>query len=145
MKMFSKILIIAAVSCTPLIALKSLASEEIDMTFEPRIVEIDRNEKPAVGSAISNPIVFEKLKNYRAYKFKRDNYLAKNFEGYHITVDTVMFDNKGNIIQGFVLTDDDGNTANVYFDVDDVFRKYKRIDDKELSRRVESLLKNQKK
>lgn len=141
MNIFKSIMTLAIAGAVPLLADTSSA---INLDFkEPEIVA-DPTIKEPVGMSINNPVVFEKIKKYNALKFAQSEYIRKHYEGYRVTVDVITLNPKGRLIQGLGLEQEGEKPVMVYFDVDDIYRKTKKIEDKGLQKRVEELLKEQR-
>lgn len=89
-----------------------------------------------------HPIILKKARNYHAVKEMQENYIRKQYENYQIVGNNLTINSSGHFVQGYMLkNNDDGKIIHVYFDVNDVCRKYKKLDDKNLKERIEYLLK----
>lgn len=103
---------------------------------------ISIKEKSFLGSSSFNPINLEKVKSYNELKFLQDKYVRENYEGYRVVGESLKINNAGRIIQSLMIENDENEYKHVYFDVDDIFRKYRRLKNKDLAERVKELLKS---
>lgn len=127
-----------AALCLPLFLNQALC---LDLVFEPEIVDIEQLKKEQkVGHSIGTPIVLEKVKNYNQFTFEVDNYLRDNFEGYKTISNSIIINAKGRLIRGFTLENDEKDIVYIYFDAEDFYRKYRKITDKGIQKRVKDLI-----
>lgn len=144
MKIFSKLFILSVVvaACSPL---KGQNTGQIDLVFEPtEISKDDLIENRVLGATMNYPIVFEKEKKYHSFKVRQDDYIREHCENCKVVNDSLMINRFGRLVQGLTLehSDDAKNLVHLYFDIDDVCRRYQKLNDDEMAQRVKKLLKS---
>lgn len=90
-----------------------------------------------------DPIILKKAKNYHAVKEMQENYIRQQYGNYQIIGNGLTVNSSGHFIQSYMLkNNDDEEIVHIYFDINDVCKKYKTLKDKDLKKRVENLLKS---
>ena len=141
MKKISKFIILVATSSSILLTAQQSLSEEItEMGSSKKIIKIEEKIRP--GVSLEHPIILKGAKNYAEIKSLQREYIRKNYEGYNILAEFFMKDKNEHFIQHFLIHDDDGNAAHIFFDISDVCKKaskQKKKENKELIERMKML------
>lgn len=89
---------------------------------------------------MEHPIVITGAKTYDKVKELQQEYIRKQYEGYSILADIfTMDDNNQKFIQYFILKNEDGKFAPIYFDITDICKASRKSKDKELMERIKIL------
>lgn len=106
-------------------------------------ITITPGEKAVAGTSMHNPIVLKKAKNYHAGKEMQENYIRQQYGNYQIIGNGLTINSSGHFVQSYMLkNNEDGKIIHIYFDINDVCKKYKTLKDKDLKKRIENLLKS---
>lgn len=71
------------------------------------------------------------------------NYIRQQYENYQIIGNGLTINSSGHFVQSYMLkNNEDGKIIHIYFDINDVRKKYKTLKDKDLKKRIENLLKS---
>lgn len=116
----------------------------IDPDRKPIEATVDLKDNPTPGTSLNSPVALKDIKDYNGFKFERDNYIRKHYEGYQIVGNGLSINKSGRIVQDVMLKNENEQYAVVYFDVDDVCRKCRKLDDKNLEKRIRQLIKAEK-
>lgn len=142
MKTLSKKIISATVYVLNLMVFQSFGNQPPEQISKLEIT-ITPNEQSTAEASMHNPIILKKARTYHAVKEMQDSYIGKHYENYQIVGNGLTINNLGHFVQSYMLkNNEDGKIVHIYFDVNDICRKYKKLDDKNLRERVEYLLKS---
>lgn len=86
---------------------------------------------------MDNPIVIKNVKTYDKVKEKQQDYIRKQYEDYKLLIDQFSFEDNQRFIQCFVLKNDKGEYAEIYFDITDICKAPCKSKDKELEKRIQ--------
>lgn len=122
----------------------SLGGESIK---ENKTISSENNQHAAAGFSAENPIIIKKAKEDYQLKNQQQDYIKKQYEGYYIMVDSLLLEKGNRFIQLFVLTNDEGEYAKIFFDITDSCKKYRKFRSKDMKERIKKLeeLEKQKK
>lgn len=135
MKTFYKFLVVSSICSCTLTMQQSLAGKSTIDQLSTKTVPLQT--KIVVGSSISSPIVIKGIKTYDKVQEKQEDYILKRYEGYSILIDQFSFEENGHFIQSFILTNDEGEYAEIYFDISDICKSSRKLKDKNLERRIQ--------
>lgn len=86
---------------------------------------------------MENPIVIKGIKTYDKVKEKQQDYIRKQYEDYKLVIDQFSLEDNERFIQCFVLKNDEGKYAEIYFDITDICKVSRKSKDKELEKRIQ--------
>lgn len=133
MKMPFKILIFQVICCSSLLISQSYGDP---CTKKESICD---DKKSIIGSSIENPIILKKIDKYSQIKEVQRKYIDKQYSNYYIAIEIFTMDKNGRSIQFFVLRDDEGHTARIYFDLTDTYKRLSKSRDKKTRDKIREL------
>lgn len=119
MKPLSKIIILVlGCSSASLIGL-SFGKQEMDKQA--------LSEEASPLGAYSNPIVWnaDQFKNYDQVEYEQQDYIRKHYEDYKC-IGNSFTKNQGRFLFGFLLKNDQREIKSVYFDMTDIYKKFRK-------------------
>ena len=117
MKTLSKIIILV-LGCS--------SASLISLSFGKQ--EIVLSEETSPLGAYSNPIAWnpDQFKNYDQVEYEQQEYIRKHYEDYKL-IGNSFTKNKGRFLFGFLLKNDQRKINTVYFDMTEIYKKFKKI------------------
>lgn len=109
------------------------------------VINKELNDSSQSGKEITNglsadkPIIIKGQKTYEKVKEKQDEYIQKKYEGYSVRVDILTLEKGRRFIQCFILRNDEGEHAEIYFDITDICKASRKSKDKELAERIKAV------
>ena len=142
MKTLLRILISGTVCVLFLMGWPSFGNQTLEQIPSLEIT-VNPGEKTVVGTSMHHPVILKKAKDYPAVKEMQEKYIRERYGNYQIIGNDLTINSSEHFIQSYMLkNNDDGKIVHIYFDVNDVCKKYKKLKDSYFRKRVEYLLKS---
>lgn len=133
MKTLPKFFLLVSMCSSALMVQTSLGENPKKIAHSPEKDSIE-------GVSMERPILITGAKTYDKVKELQQEYIQTQYEGYSILADIfTMDDNNQKFIQYFILKNEDGKFAPIYFDITDICKASRKSKDKELMERIKIL------